>query len=129
MNDEQGIIFLAAHMLACFWFLIGSNDQITVELNTTTREPAICSAERAASEAVDALLDRPACIEGQQIPHTVLGWVAVLASEHEWWGDGGLKVRFAISGHFSPTFSRLCGSLSRCKFRLSWGRATARACT
>eukprot|EP01044_Picomonas_judraskeda_P022412 COSAG03_NODE_5570_length_1217_cov_1.553667_2_plen_188_part_01 len=88
-----GIVVLAAHLLACFWFLIGSSDQRTTELDPATGEPVICSAARAAGPDAD-------CEEGQHVYHTVKGWVAVY-EEEEWWGAGGLKTelgtRYATS--------------------------------
>ena len=54
-----GMVLLAAHMLACFWFLIGSNNQITTELDPETGEAVICSATRAA--------DSGDCTEGQPV--------------------------------------------------------------
>ena len=55
-----GIVVLAAHMLACFWFLIGSSDQRSTELDPETGMPVICSAERAAGPDAD-------CTEGQHV--------------------------------------------------------------
>jgi hypothetical protein len=90
-----GIILLAAHMLACFWFLIGSTDQVTTELDPATGNPVLCTEEMAAAEGDDA------CTLGAQVQHTVKGWVAVYEDEYEWWGPAGLKAelgtRYATS--------------------------------
>ena len=47
-----GMVVLAAHMLACFWFLIGSQNQVSVELNPETGEPVVCNETEAAAGLV-----------------------------------------------------------------------------
>ena len=93
-----GIVVLAAHLLACFWFLIGSSDQRTTELDPVTGEPVICSAARAAGPDAD-------CVEGQHVYHTVKGWVAVYEQEEEWWGKGGLKAE--LGTRYATSMQRL----------------------
>lgn len=71
------LVFLASHLLACFWFLIGVSDQ---EMTPQALSP-----------------------EQQQTlePLTLLGWVNQKASEDEWWGELGknatLKTRYITS--------------------------------
>lgn len=74
-----GMVVLAAHMLACFWFLIGSNDQLTTELDPETGKPVICSASRAA--IIKEETGEPECTEGQQIHLYAL---YVLPASHGW---------------------------------------------
>jgi hypothetical protein len=88
-------VFLAAHLLACIWFLIGVGDQIMV-LGTDGR--VVGERGSAAAEAACANLVAPA----ELCEETVLyGWVSNMQQEHDWWGELGknatLSTRYITS--------------------------------
>lgn len=78
-------VFLAAHLLACVWFVIGVEDQIMM-IGSDGRvigEPG--------SAAVEAV-----CTPTQVCEHTMVhGWVSAKALEDEWWGRLGLNATLA----------------------------------
>lgn len=71
------LVFLASHLLACFWFLIGVNDQTMIR-----QEASLATGD------------------GVQV-EILMGWVNQKAQEDEWWGDLGknatLRTRYVTS--------------------------------
>eukprot|EP01048_Picozoa_sp_COSAG05_P015182 COSAG05_NODE_1801_length_4060_cov_2.209291_3_plen_664_part_01 len=87
-----GLVCLAAHLLTCAWFAIGTNDQIVI--NQTTMEPMT--------------------VDGQAI--VIEGWVQQKSAElgdDDWWGkrinnEAGEEIKAA--GHLASSWTRYISS-------------------
>jgi len=73
-------VFLAAHLLACLWFLIGLDDQVM----------ALGSDGRVIGEPGSATVEATCGSQSEKCEETVVhGWVSTKALEEEWWGRLG----------------------------------------